>query len=157
MVLDIRKAKKDDLDEIVKMWYSLASTHQKMMRGYELAEDCREKWKKFVENGLEKKGMCTFVAEEGNQLVGFLNVVIRERIGIFEETHVGMILDVFIKKDKRGEGIGTQLTERAESWIRKKGVSIAVLTVSPENKKAVKFWEETGYETYLLKKRKKLI
>lgn len=157
MSLDIRKAKKDDLEEIVKMWYNLASTHQDMMRGYELAEDCREKWKKFVEEGLDREGMCTFVAEKENKLVGFLNVVIRERMGIFEDTYIGMILDVFVKEEKRGEGVGGQLTNKAERWIKKKGVNVAVLTVSPENERAVRFWEDIGYETYLLKKRKKLI
>ncbi len=156
MNLKIRKAKKDDLDEIVRMWYSLASTHQEMMRGYELAEDCREKWRNFIEDGLEKEGMCTFVAEKENNLVGFLNVVIRERMGIFEDIYVGMILDVFVKEEKRGEGVGTRLTKEAERWIKNKGVKIAVLTVSPENERAVEFWEEAGYETYLLKKRKKL-
>jgi len=156
MTLNIRKAEKEDLEEIVKMWHTLASSHQEMMRGYELAEDCREKWRKFIENGFDREGMCTFVAEKENELVGFLNVVIRERMSIFEYTHIGMILDVFVKEEKRGEGVGTQLTKRAERWIKEKGVNIAVLTVSPENERAVKFWEEAGYETYLLKKRKKL-
>ncbi len=156
MTLNIRKAKEDDLDEIVNMWYSLASTHQDMMRGYELAEDCREKWRRFVKDGLKKAGMCTFVAEKQRKIVGFLNVVIRERMSIFEDTHVGMILDVFVKEERRGEGVGTQLTNRAEKWIKEKGVNIAVLTVSPENERAEKFWEEAGYETYLLKKRKKI-
>lgn len=156
MTLNIRKAKKEDLDEIVKMWYKLASTHQEMMRGYELARDCREKWRNFVKDGLDKEGMCTFVAEKDNKIVGFLNVVIRERLGIFEDTHIGMILDVFVKEEKRDEGVGSQLTKRVEKWIKNKGVDIAVLTVSPKNERAVKFWEEMGYDTYLLKKRKEL-
>ncbi len=157
MVVNIRNANKNDLDEIVEMWYTLATSHQEMMRGYELAEDCREKWRNFVEDGLDKEGMCTFVAERERDLVGFLNVVIRERMGIFEDAHLGMILDVFVKEEKRGEGVGTQLTKRAERWIKEKGINVAVLTVSPENERAVKFWEEAGYETYLLKKRKKLV
>jgi len=157
MVVNIRNANKNDLDEIVEMWYTLATSHQEMMRGYELAEDCREKWRNFVEDGLDKEGMCTFVAERERDLVGFLNVVIRERMGIFEDAHLGMILDVFVKEEKRGEGVGTQLTKRAERWIKEKGINVAVLTVSPENERAVKFWDEAGYETYLLKKRKKLV
>lgn len=156
MTLNIRKAKKEDLDEIVEMWYKLASAHQELMRGYELAEDCRGKWRKFVKDGLDKEGMCTFVAEKDNKIVGFLNVVIRERLGIFEDTHVGMILDVFVKEEKRDEGVGSQLTKRAEKWIKNIGVDIAILTVSPKNERAVKFWEEMGYDTYLLKKRKEL-
>ncbi|MFP4000930.1 MAG: N-acetyltransferase family protein [Candidatus Natronoplasma sp.] len=156
MSVGIRKAAKEDLDEIVEMWYRLASKHQEMMRGYELSDDCRDNWRNFVEKGLDREGMCTFVAGKNGDLVGFLNVVIRERLGIFEERHVGMILDVFVKEGKRDEGVGTDLTKRAEEWIKEKGVNIAVLTVSPENEKAVEFWEDSGYRTYLLKKRKEL-
>lgn len=156
MSLQIKKARNEDLDEIVDMWYSLASKHQEMMRGYELSDDCRENWRSFVEEGMEREGMCTFVGVKNGNLVGFLNVVIRERLGIFEEKNVGMILDVFVKETERGEGVGTVLTKRAERWIKNRGVSIAVLTVSPENDRAVEFWEGSGYETYLLKKRKKL-
>ncbi len=156
MSLKIREAKKEDIDAIVEMWYSLASKHQDMMRGYELSDDCRDSWRSFVERGMDREGMCTFVAVKENELVGFLNVVIRERLGIFEEKYMGMILDVYVKEKKRGEGVGTKLTNRAEKWIKDKGVNIAVLTVSPENDKAVEFWEENGYITYLLKKRKEL-
>ncbi len=157
MSLKIREAKRDDLDEIENMWYNLASDHQDMMRGYELSEDCRKNWRDFVEKGLDRKNMCTFIALDHGEIVGFLNVVIRERLEIFKDKYMGMILDVFVKERKRGEGVGTALTERAETWIKEKGVTVAVLTVSPENDRAVEFWEQSGYETYLLKKRKKLI
>lgn len=156
MSIEIREANKRDLDKIVNMWSDLAFDHQQMMKGYELNENAREEWREFVEKGLEKKAMNTFVAEENQKLVGFLNVVIRERMDIFENKFMGMILDVFVKPDWRGKGVGSLLTEEAEKWIKNKGVKTAVLTVSPENKKGVEFWEGKGYETYLLKKRKEL-
>ncbi len=153
MSIEIRKAKKEDIDEVVELWYTLASMHEDMMEGYDLSENAKEHWKDFVENGLKRKGMCTFVAEDQEVLVGFLNVVIRERLEIFKKTEIGMILDVFIKKERRGEGIGSLLTERAEKWVENKGVEVAVITVSPRNKEGVEFWEDRGYDTYLLKKR----
>ncbi len=156
MSVVIREAKKEELDIIVELWYDLATMHQDMMDGYDLSEDAKEQWKDFVEDGLKREGMCTFVAEDEDELIGFLNVVIRERLEIFEDTEIGMILDVFIKEKRRGEGIGSLLTERAEDWIKSKGVEVAVITVSPKNEKGVDFWGERGYETYLLKKRVEL-
>ncbi|MBS3817348.1 MAG: GNAT family N-acetyltransferase [Candidatus Thermoplasmatota archaeon] len=156
MSIEVRKAEEKDLDEVVEMWYDLATDHEKMMEGYDLSENARENWKDFVEKGLERNGMCTFVAEDEEELLGFLNVIIRERLAIFKETEIGMILDVFVKEERRDEGVGSKLTERAERWIDEKGVNVAVITVSPENEGGVKFWDDRGYETYLLKKRVEL-
>ncbi len=160
MPINIREAKKEDLDNVVELWYDLATMHEEMMDGYDLSEDAKDRWKDFVEDGLRREGMCTFVAEEKKEekeeLIGFLNVVIRERLEIFEETEIGLILDVFIKRKNRGEGIGSSLTARAEDWIKNKGVETAVITVSPRNEGGVNFWEGRGYETYLLKKRVEL-
>ncbi len=156
MSVEVRKAEKEDLDEIVDMWYELATDHQDMMEGYELCDDSKKNWREFVEKGFKKKGICTFVAETDSGVVGFLNVVIRERLDIFEEKRIGMILDVFIKEEERGKGYGSRLTEKAEEWIKDKKVKVAVLTVSPRNEKGVDYWEDKGYSTYLLKKRKEL-
>ncbi|MEF8873425.1 MAG: GNAT family N-acetyltransferase [Candidatus Thermoplasmatota archaeon] len=155
MAVKLRKAQRDDLDQITEMWYKLAKMHEDIVQGYDLSQDARDAWREFVENGLKRKNMCTFVAED-EELVGFLNVVIRERLGIFEDTEIGMILDVFIKKERRGKGIGSDLLNKAENWIKSKGIDAAVITVSPVNEKAVDFWEDKGYETYLLKKRAEL-
>ncbi len=156
MAIEVRKAKSDDLDQITEMWYELATMHEDIVLGYDLSENAKETWKEFVENGLKRRNMCTFVAEEDEELLGFLNVVIRERLGIFEDTEIGMVLDVFIKSGRRGEGIGSTLLNKAERWIKSKGVDAAVITVSPFNEEAVEFWENRGYETYLLKKRAEL-
>ncbi|MFP3872063.1 MAG: N-acetyltransferase family protein [Candidatus Natronoplasma sp.] len=155
MTIEVRKARKEDLDEVTEMWYDLAVMHEDIVVGYDLSSDAKETLKGFVQDGLKRKNMCTFVAED-EELVGFLNVVIRERLGIFEDTEIGMILDVFVREQRRGEGAGSALLERAERWIKNKGVKAAVLTVSPKNEKAVEFWEDKGYETYLLKKRAEL-
>lgn len=156
MSVEIKEAKKEDIERIVELWYDLASMHEEMMEGYDLSDDAKDHWKDFIEGGLKKEGMCTFVAKDEEELVGFLNVVIRERLEIFKETEIGMILDVFVKKERREEGIGSLLTERAEEWIKRKGIRVAVITVSPKNEKAVGFWDERGYDTYLLKKRVEL-
>ena len=156
MSIEIREAEKEDIDKIVNLWYDLAVMHEELMEGYDLSKDAKVHWKEFVESGLKRNGMCSFVAEDKGELIGFLNVVIRERLDIFKETKIGMILDVFIKSERRGEGIGTLLTDRAEEWIRGRGVQVAVITVSPKNEGGVRFWDDRGYKTYLLKKRLEL-
>ncbi len=156
MSVEVRELKYEDIEELTELWYELATMHQDIMQGYELSEEPRKEWKSIIEDGLEKKGMVTLVAEEKGKIVGFVNAVHRKRPAFFVRKEVGYILDLFVKEDRRNEGIGKKLVKRAERWIKDRGLKTAILTVSPENHTAVKFWEDQGYETYLLKKRKEL-
>jgi len=156
MGLKIRKAEKEDIPKLADLWYKLASMHEDIMKSYELSDDPKKAWIDFIGDNFDKSSMVTLIAEDNNSLAGFVTVVIRERPKIFKNDRVGMILDLIVEEDKRNQGIGSALVDKAEKWIKKKEVSVGVLTVAPENSNAVDFWENKGYSTYLLKKRKDL-
>lgn len=156
MSIEIRTMKKSDIRELSEMWYELASWHENIMEGYELSDSPKKGWREFMKKGLSKENMITFVAEDGNEIVGFVSVVLRRRPPFFKQRDVGLILDLFVKEKRRREGIGSKLIEHTEDWIKDNGVSLAVLTVAPVNHIAVDFWEKNGYDTYLEKKRKEL-
>ncbi|MFW6304444.1 MAG: GNAT family N-acetyltransferase [Candidatus Saliniplasma sp.] len=156
MRLNIRQIRKYEIEELADMWYELARMHEEIMEGYELASDPKRMWINFIKEGVEKEGMVTFVAEKEDELVGFVNVVLRQRPPFFSKRDVGLILDLFVKEGERGKGIGSTLVEAAERWIKNKGFKLAIMTVSPVNKNALEFWNNKGYDTYLEKKRKEL-
>ncbi|MGM0405015.1 MAG: GNAT family N-acetyltransferase [Thermoplasmatota archaeon] len=156
MRLNIRQVRKYEIEELADMWYDLARMHEDIMDGYKLADDPKKMWIDFIKEGIEKEGMVTFVAEKDDELVGFVNTVLRKRPPFFAKRDVGLILDLFVKEYERGEGIGSTLVEAAERWIKSKGVKLAVLTVSPANPVALDFWNKKDYDTYLEKKRKEL-
>ena len=152
----IRKAEKEDISKLADLWYDLASMHEDIMEGYELSENPKKAWIEFILSNFDKKSMITFIAEDDEKTLGFVTVIIRERPKIFKNTKVGMILDLIVDEDERNQGVGSALIDRSERWINNKGVSVSVLTVAPENENAVDFWENRGYNTYLLKQRKDL-
>ncbi len=156
MKINIRQVEKEEIKNLGDMWYELASMHENIMEGYELAEDPILSWIQFIEKGTEKEGMVTLVAEKQGEIVGFVSAVLRRRPPFFSKRDIGLILDLFVKEEYRGKGIGTTLVSAAEKWIKNNDVDIAVMTVSPSNKTALNFWEELGYDTYLEKKRKEL-
>ncbi len=156
MVIDIKLAREKDLDEITALWYELATMHEEMMEGYDLSEDAREEWKGLMGKSLERKDMITLIAWEKEDILGFASVMLRNRAPFFKQKDMGVIMDVFVKKERRGEGIGAKLIHRAETWIKNKGVDLAIVTVAPENQGAREFWGEQGYDTYLLRQRKEL-
>ena len=156
MDLNLREAEKSDIPKLADLWYELASMHENMMDGYELSDEPKKAWIEFILSNYDKKSMITFMAEDEGSVVGFVTVVIRERPDIFKDKKVGMILDLVVAEDRRNQGIGSALVDKSERWIKEKGVSVGVLTVAPENNGAVNFWDDKGYKTYLLKKRKDL-
>lgn len=156
MSVEIRKAEKKDIDRISVLWYELAKMHEELMEGYELSEKPIKAWKKVMKKNFEKNNMETFIAVDDGEIIGFTNAVLKKRAPFFKIKEMGMIMDVFVKRKRRGEGVGSRLVQEAEDWIRDKDFKVAVMTVAPENKGAVKFWKENGYSTYLLKQRKDL-
>ncbi|MFO7792296.1 MAG: GNAT family N-acetyltransferase [Candidatus Saliniplasma sp.] len=156
MKLNIRQVRKYEINDLADMWYELASMHEDIMEGYELSDDPKISWTSFIKEGMEKEGMVTFVAEKDGEIVGFVNTVLRQRPPFFKKRDIGLILDLFVKEEERGKGIGSTLVGAAESWIKNRGVNLAILTVSPVNQTALDFWNERGYATYLEKKRKEL-
>lgn len=51
-----------------------------------------------------------------------------------------------VREDRKGEGIGSQLLERAESTARDRGDETVRLTTPPEHPFLVEFYRERGYE-----------
>ncbi len=156
MTFEIREADEDDLEKMSKLWYELALMHQDMMIEYALVHDAKYEWVKFMEESMKNNSIISFLAEEKGEVLGFVSISLRRRGPIFKLRNIGAIMDLIVREDMRNRGIGTSLVLKAESWIRKKGFHMAVLTVAPENQGAIEFWDKLGYKTYLHKKLKKL-
>lgn len=156
MSIEVRELENKDIGQVVDMWYELATMHEEAMNGYDLAEDPKDAWAEFIRNSREKKNMVTLIAEENDDVLGFVNVVIKKRAPFFAERRAGNILDLFVKEEERRKGVGTMLVKRAENWIKGQGVKLANMTVATVNEGAKGFWDGMGYEAYLEKRRKEL-
>jgi ribosomal protein S18 acetylase RimI-like enzyme len=60
--------------------------------------------------------------------------------------HRGWLYYVASSPHSRGGGIGRQMVEAAEEWLRRRGVVKAQLMVRETNVKVVSFYERLGYE-----------
>lgn len=156
MTIKIRAAKKYDLEDITDLWYELATMHEDIMNGYDLSPNPKAEWMDIMRDSFDDDNFITFVAEENGEIIAFVSSILRRRASFFKVKNMGIIMDIFVRGDRRGEGIGTSLVEAAEDWIRRKGVRLAIVTVAPENNDANDFWNGHGYNTYLLRRRKEL-
>ena len=60
--------------------------------------------------------------------------------------HRGWLYYVAAAPDARGVGIGRQMVQAAEDWLRQRGVLKAQLMVRETNTKVVSFYERLGFE-----------
>ena len=81
------------------------------------------------------------VAELDNTVVGYISVEVKR-----EELQYAYIDDFCIKKEYRGQSIGTQLLQRAEVYAGERGISHICLHVEMTNTSAQRLYRKNGYE-----------
>ena len=76
--------------------------------------------------------------DESGQIIG--------SIMVGHDGHRGWLYYVASTPHSRGSGIGRQMVQAAEEWLRQKGVVKAQLLVRETNTKVVSFYEHLGFE-----------
>jgi len=85
-----------------------------------------------------------YVAEEGDEIVGFLSGRVEEREGTTPGV-VGYVQTAYIGEEWRGRGVGTALVARLFEFFESKGVEEASVRYVLANRGAAQFWEGFGF------------
>lgn len=108
-------------------------------------------------NSISKPEAVTIVAEESGSIVGFVNVfIVNETHTLLQPLRYGRVGSVSVTEKKRGQGIGRELMNRAQAWVSACGGVEVRLTVWAFNSRALRLYEELGYETRSLHLAKQL-
>lgn len=99
---------------------------------------------------IDGRDVVTFVAEEAGDIVGFVQVKIEEvpENAFHTKLRRGLVNSLGVAASARHCGIGGQLMEAAENWIREKGLSQVLLNVWEFNESAISFYQTRGYSTH---------
>ena len=80
------------------------------------------------------------VAEENNEIIGYT-------IGnLIAKTSQGWILSLGVHPKSRGKKIGGSLTKKLLTLLEKNNSKEVFLTVHPQNKSAIRIYQELGFE-----------
>jgi RimJ/RimL family protein N-acetyltransferase len=94
-----------------------------------------DEWKRRIRNAL--------FAVSDDEPIGMVVCLFNDRP---KTKHIAEIVGVYVSANRRGEGVGTRMLERALLLIRsKKGVVKVQLAVNPEQRAAVKLYERAGF------------
>ena len=106
-------------------------------------------------NSIAQESATTFIAQEGDQLVGFVSLrIVNETHSMMQATRYGSIGSIGVAPHKRDQGIGRALMQCAQDWVIERGGQEVRLHVWAFNARAVQLYEELGYEirTYAMTK-----
>jgi len=134
--MEIRRGKREDLQYLPSI---LMEAYQGIE---EYGERNIEKARKYIEDLYEEDPNCFFVAEENEEIVGFI-FCNRFWYSKFEHSQVGAIHEIVVLPTHRHEGIGKMLIERAMEELKPSKIE---LWVGEKNEKAIEFYEKLGFK-----------
>lgn len=139
--MDVTAATGDDVGAVTELWVALAR-EQRAHGSHLLAAENREQARDLVAQYVHT-GDCA-VARSGGQPVGF--VMFHVETGFFEtDATRGVVDNVYVLPDVRGEGVGSALLDYAEAQLREGGADVLAVEALWDNEAARRLYERRGY------------
>ncbi len=135
---EIRPARPADARSYVEMWGSIVA-EERYVRSESVSHPLRVYRSRFRRSWTDDEAQ--IVAVEDDRVVGHV-YVIRERHPVTR--HVAT-LGIAVSADRRGRGIGSALLAEALRWARDRGVAKLVLSVYPDNDRAIALYRKFGF------------
>lgn len=160
--MQIREFEEKDFGRVAKLMedfqdYLIALEPQKRMR--RLPTYGESSLRKILEKIQEKEGSF-YIAEENNQIVGFICGIIQkpstENILSHFPSTSGWITDLYIDSEYRGNGAGGKLMAQIEKYFKEKHCDSVRLALFSSNFKAHNFYKNLGFENRTIEMIKKL-
>ena len=129
----IRPLEAADLEAAVSLFAAVAAEGRYV--GGEAPVD-RDARRQRLVVALDSKGDTSFVAEADGELVGHVQVVLRN--GLAD-------LGILVASGWRGRGIGSQLMARSLAWCKDNNAHKVTLSVWPHNTAAIAMYEKFGF------------
>jgi ribosomal protein S18 acetylase RimI-like enzyme len=133
----------DDITAVTDLWVRLAAG-QREHGSHLLPEENRSTIRESVAR--HAVGNTLLVARAG-EIVGFAMVAVET--GAFEQDCTrGIVENLYVVPERRGEGVGTALIESAEARLVDRGADVVTIEVMAENGRARELYRRVGYEAH---------
>jgi ribosomal protein S18 acetylase RimI-like enzyme len=147
--MKIRPLRPTEIRTVVEeLWRPFAEDMADRSERFELADDAEQAMMNNFSNGLQQDNVFAFVAEEDDELAGYLLFEIRSSPPIFTRSRDCALDQLYVKPPHRGKGIGKELIDRARSIGKEKGAENIVFTIDADNEAGLEYFDNLGYETW---------
>jgi ribosomal protein S18 acetylase RimI-like enzyme len=131
----------------------LAQHHEELSDQFTLAWDGKRKWAKYLEERFSEISTKLIVAEEEEEIVGFMLCLLSPNAPVFKDRKIGVISDVYVLEERRRKGVAKNMLNYAIKWFEKNKVRSIQLGVAHDNYEARAAWRQVGFSPYVIYKR----
>lgn len=116
-----------------------------------------EHWREVQYRCAEKHGILLIAEDEGKPVGwAFAHDQNAELFVVAPERCHGYLAEIFLMPQARGKGLGRALIAACEDWARGRGHKLLTIGVLAKNPGAIRAYEGTGYEPYVVTMRRYL-
>lgn len=142
-VAAISPAETEDADSVVDLWIDLAAG-QRDHGSHIHAESNRTPIREAI---LRHIAGDRLLVARSDGILGFVMFSVEQ--GSYEQDlRRGLIENLYVRPEARGEGVGSALLSRAESHLAERGVDAVSLDVLADNERARRFYRAHGYDPH---------
>ncbi len=142
--MDVEQATVEDVDALADRWVEMAEG-QREHGSHLLGDGNRERVREAMARHAVVGGL--LVARDGGDTVGFVMFEPAEG-GYRQDVRRGVVRNLYVVPDRRGEGTGGALLRAAEEALAAEGVDVVALEAMADNERARRFYRERGYEIH---------
>jgi ribosomal protein S18 acetylase RimI-like enzyme len=153
ILIKVRDATKDDLDDVANLWEELAGHHAGLSDDFALAWDSKRRWSKYLHEKFAEISTKLIVAEEEDEIVGFMLCMLSPNVPIYKERKLGIISDAYVHEERRKKGVANKMFDVALKWFKKNKVKTVELHVATINPEAQAVWKSLGFTPFMIYER----
>lgn len=149
--MNIEPPTTDEVDELADLWVDLAADQRRYGSRLRAAEN-REQIRDSIAHHVVAGGLLVARAPD---IVGFV-MFAPEASQYDQDVDRGVIQNIYVRPDRRNEGIGAALLARAESMLAAAGVDVVTLDAMAEKDSARRFYQRQGYDVHRVELEKRV-
>ena len=144
----IRPLREDEIETLVEnLWLPFAEEMAARFDYDALAEEgVYENTVAYRREQFERDDWTTFVAEADGEIVGYVSIEYAESPPVFARGDAGHVTEIYVAPNDRGEGLASDLFDRAVEWADEQGCEQLKISVHPDNEPARSVYREWGFE-----------
>lgn len=142
----IRRAEPSDLSSIAALSDELFHEDAGQRDPFMNLEWARQEGERYFQQMLQEPSYVTYVAEDGQQAVGYLVGYVRTPNSLYPQI-AAELESMFVEQPFRGQGVGRALAEAFLAWAREQGATRVTVTAYAANERAIRFYKSLGFES----------
>jgi GNAT superfamily N-acetyltransferase len=145
----LRKAKAGDYEALCSLFDEVDRLHREKLPWLFQQPERSIREQEYVLGLMQDENVLLLVAEADGNLVGLAHAFVRDNppLPVFTPRRYAVIDSIVVTQSMQNRGIGKQLANEVDEWVKAQGASSIELNVYEFNEEARQFYAALGYST----------